>query len=513
MGGGQIDPATRVAWLLATSRLLAPATRGIGRTEFVRRMAHHDISLDPSRMSRVESGTKRAHHRMLSAYESVVEAPSGSMLALSAQLYRSRAAAGVQPPGNDAAVGSSEALDETFALIESREASGSHWLQLAHELTSYDRVYLHPAARESLAGQLVSEITRSSGVASLRRYAAASLFMERSRASRLMSLSVGRFVMDSDAQNVVPALNLLGEVGDEAAGRLVLRLMRGDNPLLSRGATSVAGSFQGRDSLAQERQMALETHLAQELRKPGSPMKRLDALEIATGLPDEGFERLLSVVTDTRVRQAMLRARSDHELVSHDDARSCVEAIATYAEAMAQRAAHDPDQMLRRLIRESLFHAHRERRNLAASTIAISPYAGPVADAVLKLVHDDQTLATMSWSMLRRFGHVLERERVSQVALTETREGLRARGLVTLGLVQGPLESACADRLLAQALDAPSPSLEHAAVFALGMSGHSHLETLAVKGSPRQQRAAAWWRKVGPAIHDGVTRESSTSLR
>jgi hypothetical protein len=191
------------------------------------------------------------------------------------------------------------------------------------------------------------------------------------------------------------------------------------------------------------------------------------------------------------------------ELVDSSTARIIAEGVAAFAEAATTKGAHDPDQMLRRLIREALFHVQRDRRHVAAVLLGLSPYGRAVAQTVLKLTGEaDDQVASMSWSVLRRLGHVVERDEVAAVACAETRSGLRARGFLTTGLSRGRLNDGAADQLLDAARSSQTPSLQHAALFALGMSAHSHLAELCQDEPESSRRGAMWWRKIGSALHD-----------
>ena len=59
-----------------------------------------------------------------------------------------------------------------------------------------------------------------------------------------------------------------------------------------------------------------------------------------------------------------------------------------------------------------------------------------------------------------------------------------------------------ADLLLEQAQSPQAPSLQHAALFALGMADHSHLVALSEVEPEDSRRKAQWWRTIGPALHD-----------
>lgn len=494
-----IDSTSRLAWLLATCRLFSPVTGGMSRAEFVRRMRDDGIALDGPRVSRWESGSQPIGHRHLTAYEAAVGQPEGALLAANRMLLR----ASGQPPLAESFAGTTVAgLDELFRLVEQRRATGAHWLRLAGDLAYYERVYLHPDTWAMVCNQLVDELTRSSGVAFLRRYEAAVALLAHPQSQRHVTRSVGAFVMHPDAQSVSPALSLLREVADEAAGELVLRLMAGDSGLLRRGAVGVASALAAQGSFGADDIQTLELHVGHELRKGGDLSRRTDAIELATQLPETAFQRVLAAMGDRDARRRVAQSRATMELVDSGLARIIAEGVAAYAEAATTRAPHDPDQMLRRLVREALFHVQRERRHLAAVLLGLSPYGRAVAQAVLKLTEEaDDQVASMSWSLLRRLGHVVRREEVAEVACAEQRSGLRARGFVTTGLSHGTLDDGAAGLLLEAARSAPTRSLQHAALFALGMADHAHLADLC-ESEPRGHPGALWWREIGSSLHD-----------
>ncbi len=447
-------------------------------------MREDGIALDGPRVSRWESGSQPIGHRHLKAYEAAVGQPDGALLAAHRMLQR---AAG-QPAYDAVADTTADGLDELFRMVEKRKASGGHWLKLADDLNSYERVYLHPATWTMVCNRLVDELTRSSGIAFLRRYEAAVALLAHPQSRRHLTRSVGQFVMHPDAQNVAPALGLLREVADEAAGELVLKLMGDDSRLLRRGAVGVAGALAAKGLFAEDVAVILERHVGHELSKGGGLSRRTDAIELASQLPEEHFHRVLAAIKGREARRRIAQSRVTMELVDNGLARIIAEGVAAYAEAGTTRVAHDPDQMLRRLVREGLFHVQRERRNLAAVMLGLSPYGPAVAQSVLNLTKEaDEQLASLCWSLLRRMGHVVARDEVAAIACNEARTGLQARGFVTAGLSHGALGDDTADQLFEAARSGKTPSLQHAALFALGMANHPHLVALSesrARGQP-----------------------------
>lgn len=496
------DVDCRLAWLLATSRLLSPGTTDLPREAFLDKVRGQGVSIDASRISRWESGQLPATHKLIEAYEDVIGLPDGTLWATSRLLHRSAGEDARSASVRPAEARTSEELDDLFDRIEARTATGGHWLRMTSDLAHFERVYLHRTTWTTLCTQLVGELTRSSGIAFFRRYEAACALLAHPQGGRHLTRSLGRFVLHPDAQNVAPALTLLREVSDQAAGGLVLRLMSDQNRMLRRGASGVAAAMVARGRFPQGSVDTLEAHTGMELGKRGPIERRTDAIDLATQLPDESYDRVLAAIPEPGVRRRVEHARETLELVPRDLARPVSEGVATYAEAATRRAAYDPDQMLRRLVRESLFHVQRERRHLASVLLAVSPYGEPAARAILELASDsDDLVAGMSWSVLRRMGHVLDRRKVADVVADESREGIRARGLMTLGLTTGSLEDDAAELIVASAKEASTDSLRHAAVFALGMTDHERLRALAAE-DPALARPVSWWRSLGPALHD-----------
>lgn len=502
LGSPTIDAGRRLAWVLATNRLLSPESRLSAREPFIAALQDEGVSADSSRVSRWESARLRPPEPVLGAYERLLGLPDGAVASLDRFLRRS---AGRNAALSDAAETIDHAqLDELFAAVEAGRATGGEWLRLALGLSRTDRVYVHPDTWRHVATRLISELTRSSGIAMLRRFEAASLLISHPQARAHLSRQVGEFVIDPDAQNVVPALALLRVVGDEPAAELVLRLLGSRNGLLRRGAAEVAGSLASQGVFRGVRADALERFVGSELSRVGDVGRRIDVLDLVGQVSEEAFARLLAAVPDVRVKRVLTRARTQREIGDADLCRIVAEGVATFAEAALGRTAHDPDLMLRRLVREALFHTQRERRHLAAVSLSLSPYARAVGRALLDLTTDpDQQVAAMAWSVLRRLGHVVDRETVATAALRERRDELRPRALLTLGLCHGPLREGDAAALAQSACDPGSSAEErHAAVFALGMAGHPCLEQAATSHSPMAP-AARWWLRSGPSLHDG----------
>lgn len=489
----------RIAWLLAVTRLLSPASRSGGRSGFISAMAEVGLRLDSSRVSRLETGDHYASAAVIAGYERVTGTPEGAIQAVAAVVRR--VAGGAEHAENRSELSDDE-LDTIFDRLECGRADGGDWLRLSWDLQHREHVYLPPSTWSLIAAQMMGELTRSTGLAHVRRHEAATTLLQHPTGRRHLSLGLGRFVMHPNVQSVAPALSLLKEAPEDSAADLVLRMLSGPSPLLRRGAAGVVGSLAANHSFLADREPALEHHLMGELQRPNLVLRRPDALDLASRLSDASYRRVIRSLPDPGVRVLIARVCGSYELVERDVSRATVEGIATYAEAAAGRAAHDPDQMLRRLIREALFHVHRSRRRLAAIVLASSPYARPVADATLRVACDgDEVTAGLAYSLLRRLGHVLDRAEVAECAEAETRPDLKAAALLTMGLSRGDLPESMAAQLASLATTSHGTRLGHAATYALGMAGHESLTDLADAPGPARE-AAAWWAQAGGAIHD-----------
>lgn len=504
-----VDTQRRLAWLLATLRLLSPATAHLSRSDFLSRLRLQGVAVDRSRLSRIENGTLPSTTALVTAYGSLIGKPEWLLPAVRSLLDRPD---GVDEPPDtgrteaqhlDTRSVDTQPVDDVFDVLLLGDATGGDWMQLVHDVSRFDRVYVHGTTWSELCTRLVTELTRSSGAAALYRSEAAAVLMRHPQARGHLIRSIGRFVMDRDTQNVAPALALLAQAGDVETSDLVLRLMKHDRPLLRRGALVATAALASRDALGPSAMRSVEQHVAVEFGKGEPLVHRTDHVELATQLPGAAFDRVMRATRSRSMRRQATMVRGSHEFLDAVAARSTADRIATRVETRLVRGAHDPDQMLRRLIREGLFHASQERRHQASMLLGASPYAPAVAAETLELTQDDDPVtAGLAWSMLRRLGHVVSRSDLAEAALGEGRSSLYPRALVTLGMAHGPIPDHAARRIMSDIGDTTSAGLRHAAVFALGMAGHPSLGWL--RTSPQLGPAADWWTATGSSLHDAA---------
>jgi len=339
----------------------------------------------------------------------------------------------------------------------------------------------------------VDELGSAVGTSYVRRYEAAAAFLRHPNARRHLTMAVGRFVTNPDAQVVAPVLNLLAEVPDPAAAALTLRMLTADsdNKYLRRAASSVAAVKLTRGHFD-------ETALPRGESLDG----RLDSLDLAVRLPEHSWARIEGALRTRRAHALVERARAGGELVSATQAASIVADLAPAIQAdTPSHQAQEPDLMLRRLLREALLHSHKPRRHHSALLIAASPYAAAAAHHLLALAEaDNELVAARAWTVLMRIEEGGHHDRVVARAIIEQRPTVRARALVTAGIVTPIDDEHC--RSIIGRLDHVRSLERHATLFAVGMAGSPTLRSLAESEDAAVRRGAQWWLEQGSAIRD-----------
>jgi HEAT repeat protein len=510
LASGVVGCDQRVAWMLGAARTLGPDPELARRDGFIARLKADGIPVDASRVSRWESGLQPLPGRVMATYEDVLGLTEGSLVAVAAGLRRSF---GTGPTPRENGVRDRDLTDQELSrlidIADSGAATGAQWLELADHFSRFDRVFLRESDWTSLCRRLVTELGSAVGPGYVRRYEAAAAFIRQQNARRHLILAVGQFVTDPDAQVVAPVLNLLSEVPDPAAAALTLRMLSADsdNKYLRRAASSVAAVKLARGHFDDSALPRLESHVVGALRRGESLDGRLDSFDLAVRLPDESWDRVHGALRTRRAHALVDLARAGDEMIPAARAASVVADLAPAVQADTHsHLPQEPDMMLRRLLREALFHSHKPRRHHAALLIAATPYAHATARHCLRLAADPNDLiAARAWTVLMRVGDGGQRPDVLRHACEDKRPSVRARALVNVGL-GGALEPDEASRLAGQYGE--SRTLErHATLFALGMAGAPQLAALAESEDSDTRRGARWWLAQGPAIHDGdVTR-------
>ncbi|MFC6286220.1 hypothetical protein ACFP3Q_07960 [Nocardioides sp. GCM10027113] len=504
MSARHIGTEARVAWLLATTRILHPDQEITHRERFVAALRERGVSVDNTRISRWESGTQAASQAAIRGYEEVLGLGQGSLAAVTMGLRRTFGENGYQHHYSPERHDDAGDLDHLLDAVLTEQAHGVHWQRLAAELTAYDRVFLREQEWQDLSTRLVRELSRSVGLGYVRRYEAAATLIRHPSAQRFVSMAIGQFVMDEDTQVIGPVLRLYSEVSDPVASSLVLRMLSSDSKGLRRAASSVAAAKLRLGHFPESSMQALEMYAATAIRSSKPLDGGLDAFDLAMQLPFQNFEAVMAAARDRRVQRQLGEARSTGELVSRNAAARVVADLAVAVQNDTDGPRHsEPDMMMRRLLREALFHNHKMRRDHAAMLLTASPYRLAVSRQCQQLIGvSDYFLAARAWALLMKVGLAGRRPEIAMRALTEVRPTLQARALVNLGLSDEPISPGEARAILNQVSPDSRGSVRAATLFALGMSGAPEIEKCAVHEEDWYSRAAIWWMKQGPALHE-----------
>lgn len=494
-----------MAWLLATARTLGPATELAQRDAFVPRLREAGVACDLSRVSRWESGQQAVPARVVVAYESVLGLPSGALLAPGRGVLRSSS-----PSVEMALV--SEHADEADDLVQDviatalhpdRPVSGGSWLSLGMELCSYQRMFLEADTWSKVCNRLIRELCRTVGLDHLRRYEACVAFVQHPMAQRRILRALGEWLTHPDVEVVAPMMGLLKEITEDAASELTLRLLGSQNPLLAQNALPVAAAKAAQGQFPLEAMPVLE-HLALcSLRGADGWTSGIDAVDLAVQLPDASFDRIVRAVRDGRLRRRLTTARETMALAPPEVMRTVVRGVATQAQAMTPAPyAVEPDVMLQRLVKEVFFHVSSHRRQLAARTLAASPYAAALADCCVELTGDSSDfLAERAWFALFHLGHGHRRSELVTLALHEPRPRLQSWGLISVGLGRQPLSTEEQQHVAAIASRTQDEDVRSSALYALGMAGPGSLSTVR-DCRPDLSSRVSWWTTTGPVIQD-----------
>ncbi len=505
---GYYDPWARTAWLLVTCRSLGRETAYADRSVFVEALRDAGVTVDLSRLSRWESGQHPITFKAMRGYETVLGLPEGALVAAHRQLVRDSDPAGRQPERVSFADRSETAPDALIlGLIEQATASskpmtGGDWLTLVTELEHFELVLLPTRQWSLLCERLVQELARTTGVDQLRRFEALSTLISHPVGQRHVLHALGAWLTDEHVQVVTPLLALLQQLEDPAASDLVLKLLDADSKALSLGAVQVAATKVARGHFDRVNLARLEQQAIRGLLVPAYK-RGADLLDLLTHLPDESFTRALRTLKDGPLRTRVLTARETKDLAGKDASRRLSREVATQVQMMTPAVyTAEPDQLLQRLVRESLFHVSGNRRRLATYTLGLSPYAPALADCFIQLADPErELLGERAWEAIWALGHGSRREDV--VSLVDTEHAwTQRRALISLARSPQRLSTQEQERIKV-AMRHKNASVRRAALYATGLQAPHHLpsplETTASPDAP----VVTWWRRVGPAIRDG----------
>lgn len=505
-----MDPWPRVAWLLATTRLLHP--HDPGRSAFVASLREQGITADLSRVSRWESGVVPIPGRVVLAYESVLERPSGSLLAVTRELQRTSS---LRSSRVESSAYTDDARDggldfETLlelAVGPRPQLGGGDWLRLAVELSRYESVFIPRTSWRLLCSRLIDELARTTGLDQLRRYEAAVVLTQHPHSQQHVIRSLGEWLTRSDVQLVSPMLSLLQEIDVEAASLLAVRLLDSEVPAIRDHALTVAAAKLARGHLDPSTIGRVERHGLRHIVDTLHPMRVQNGLDVAAHLPQRAFDSVVQAVQDRLVRSRAELAREHSELIPTKLGRALARAVSIRAQRPFQHSGGEADRMLEHLVHEVLCHVHEPRRAAAAHLLAASPYARTLETALLSLTIDERDLvAIRAWDALLAMGHCSYPEVVADRVITERRPAVAAAALAALRGCSSPLEERHSTAVARVAAEGGIDERPHA-VAALGLRAPVILEGLTTE-DPQVVRAVRWWRDVGPALLDVDTAAS-----
>lgn len=516
VGGGD----ARLAWLLGATRLSAAGGAFRSRRDFVPALqAVSGQGWDESRLSRWESGQVPIPPATVAAYELALELPADRLRSVAILLGPTSATTRTAPPGSiDAAAGAvPRELDALVDVALDGRPTGSHWLRLAEALSRHRAVYMRPDVWQTLHHRLVSETGRSLGHEYLARRAAVRMLLDHPHAEQCLVSALTAYAADPLAPRVADQVSMLQDASDDLAWPALLQLLE-DGPLAARRGASRAAATLAAHRRTPPDLRRLEAVVVAGLRADPTALHLADLVH---RLPADAAVRIRAAVRDHPALDPVARhgevvepelaaavtGRVTARVREHSDAHPLALAGAGMDAAPAgegEAGAAEPassDAMLDRLVREALFHAHEQRRALAAMVLLASPYAAAVAAAAATTLGEESgPVAVRLVQLLRTCATRAELPDVLATAVNGPSE-TRAQALVALGNNPHVLTLRQAG-MLVEHLPWDEPRVEETALYALGMH-----EMAAVAASHRAAdrgiaARAEWWRRAGGRLID-----------
>ena len=481
----------RIAWLLGTSRMLHAGGAYANRQEFLPELTARGLKVDNTKLSRWESGNGPLSPAIVQAYEEILGLPAQQLRSTVSLLTGSSAA---PTPAEDPAA-AERTLDTLVERVLGGESCGGDcWVRLTSELAAHPAIYLRSVLWRSLATQLISELSRSVGVAYTARLAALHQLIAHPMAHNDVIAAIGQYVTDPHAVRVDDVIASLAQ-SPSAGGRfLALGLLASGDADLQNGAARAIGAMQAAHAWSSSLDASLESGL-------------IDLLGASTATADTHLHADLLRYLDADARERVTKAVGEPQhqfLLDHATLTSPATAslIAANVTASAQESApmvgDAPDPMLERLVREALFHAHSERRHRAAVLLAASPYAAGIGGAAAGLFNaDDPLIARRAADLLRFAITPAETDHVLKAPVQRSEE-VQAAALTALGHVP-ELDDSHVEHVLRQSHPWETEPQADAALYVLGM--HGLTDRLAAHEVPaRVSSAAEWWRRTGARV-------------
>lgn len=494
-----VDLGARAAWLLRVSRLLSSDEDARRLRTFAAQATDDGSSLDPARISQMETGAAPVTLPAITAYEDLLHLPAGTIRGTLQLLGQSLPGAHspvlVRPRPYDDPGLVQRRLDRVYASVQTGRAQGGDWLDLTDLLTSRPGMLLPTAVLDDLTYRLVGEMALSVGSAFTSRFLALRTMVVTPALSRSVARGVTALVDQPGVGPVIDVLTLLGETESVPNARQLVTMLRTRTGAARSGAAHALLNLVVMNNLPATEVASLERTIVELLgsgddeacdtamllyrRLPRASARRVRAR--LGGLPVEGEPRLSSPAS-------LERRHRDHAVVRP---------LARHALAGTPL---DEDPLLLRLLREVVFSRRLERRHESSLLLMASPYRPALADALMvrmPLETDDEVRSAFSVLL----GYLAGSSHVPALVgwLTSPDPDLRAtalRALAHAGTVPPDLD------LPGLAEDATVS--DGALLYLAGMTGHPALEVLAVDRARNHEfrQQAGWWLSAGPRVLD-----------
>lgn len=483
----------RMSWLLGTTRLHGHGGRYANRRDFVPALEAAGLHSDESRVSRWESGSAQVGSAVATGYEAVLGLPHGLLRSVGYLMHPP--APPVQGAGaKELGPADYRELDRLIDVCLDGSPTGQEWLSLSDALAGLPGVFLRSQTWRSLGLRLLCELCRSLGVGYATRLAALRRLLTHPMAQHQLVLAIGEFVMDPASVRLGDAIATLQHVPGKRTTALVMRLLGSDNEAVRRGAARCAAAMLAAGTFGEAHLADLE---AAVIRLIGHGHDEVYLADVVRRMPDEAARRILQSLRGRPMLEVVLR---HGESVAPTTSRQTAASIAAAAQYRLATSAHsEPDQMLERLIREAMFHAHAERRSQAGTLLMASPYAQGIARACAEFLNGSDAEVSARAAALMRYCVTADELPVLLAAAADS-SGLRSdvvrrHATVALAHAPAPLEREQA-ALLAHRAAPWNDRLSEATIYSLGMHGHAPTNAPGAPGWVRE--AAAWWADNGP---------------
>jgi HEAT repeat protein len=494
-----VDLRARAAWLLRVSRLLSPDDDARRLRTFAAQATDDGPSLDPARISRMETGAAPVTLPAITAYEDVLHLPSGTMRSvlqlLGQSLPGARSPVLARPRSYDDLGLVQRRLDRVYANVQGGRARGGDWLDLTDLLTKQPAMLLPTAVLDDLTYRLVGEMALSVGSAFTSRFQALRTMVVTPALSRSVTRGVTALVDEPGVGPVIDVLTLLGETDSVANVRQLVTMLGTRTGSVRNGAAHALLNLIVMSTLPATEVASLERTMV-ELLGSGDDEARDAALLLYRRLPRESARRVRARLGGPPVEAAPVRSSPASLERRHRD-HAVVRPLARHA---LEGTPLDEDPLLLRLLREVVFSERLERRHESSMLLMASPFRRRLAEALLlRIPREPDPAVRSAFSVL--LGYLAGSTHVPTLVgwLTSPEAELRAtalRALAHAGTVPTDFDLPG----LVEDAEMPDSSL----LYLAGMTGHPALEALAAdrgRGHEFRQQAG-WWLSAGPRVLD-----------